>query len=390
MNIAVVTREFSPLTRNGGIGTAMRCLCEFLAVEGGHAVTVYYTGRPHPGMALFAEAMRRRGLRFRPVVSLPGLLLRDPVRRSRKAFSVLVGAQHDVCLFHEFMADGLFCLRTRRRGEGLTDMPMGVVTHGSSLWVDEGNGCVSGEGKRRELYAMERECCALADFLVSPSRYLLGWMRERGWTLPRDTRCIPNFTALPGSVPPRPDGAGQDGTVELVFFGRLEERKGVRVFCEALALLSPELLSGRRVTFLGKEAGFRAADVRAMLARQTAAGLQLALLTGLGPDEARRYLCAGRRLAVMPSLRENSPCVVAECLESGIPFLASSVGGGRELAREEDRNNVFCVPETTALAERLRRALQDGNLPAGRPAHTRETLFAQWQELLREQALQAA
>lgn len=390
MNIAVVTREFSPLTRNGGIGTAMRCLCEFLAAEGGHAVTIYYTGRPHPGMARFAGAMRHRGLRFRPVVSVPGLLLRDPVRRSRKAFSVLARATHDVCLFHEFMADGLFCLRARRQGEGFADMPMGVVTHGSSLWVDEGNGCVATEGKRRGLYAMERECCELADFLVSPSRYLLNWMREHGWTLPRDTRCIPNFTALPGSVPPRPNGAGQDGTVELVFFGRLEERKGVRVFCEALSLLPPELLSGRRVTFLGKEAGFRAADVRAMLARQTAAGLQLTLLTDLGPGEARRYLCAGHRLAVMPSLQENSPCVVAECLESGIPFLASSVGGGRELAREEDREHMFCAPKATILAERLRRALGDGNMPTGRPAHTRETLFAQWQELLREQTRQTA
>lgn len=390
MNIAVVTRELSPLTRNGGIGTAMRCLCEVLASEGGHAVTVYYTGRPHPGMARFAGAMRRRGLHFRPVVSLPGLLLRDPVRRSRKAFAVLAGARHDVCLFHEFMADGLFCLRARRRGEGFADMPMGVVAHGSSLWVDEGNGCVSGEGKRRSLYAMERECCELADFLVSPSRYLLDWMRERGWVLPRDARCIPNFTALPGSVPPQPDGTARHGAVELVFFGRLEERKGVRVFCEALALLPQELLAGRRVTFLGKEAGFRAADVRAMLARQVAGGLRLSFHTDFDPHEALAYLLGGCRVAVMPSLRENSPCVVAECLESGIPFLASSVGGGRELAREEDRDAAFFEPEPAALAKRLRCILQGGSLPTARPAHTRETLFAQWQELLCEQVLQAA
>lgn len=384
MNIAVVTREFSPLTRNGGIGTAMRCLCEHLAVSGGHEVTVYYTGRPYLTLPRFAWRLRRHGIRLRAVVSVPGLLLRDPERRSRKAFSLLSGARHDLCLFHEFMADGVFYLRARHRGQILANTPCVMVTHGSSLWVDEGNDCVAAEGKRRHLYQMERECCELADCLISPSRYLIEWMRERGWKLPDDTRCIPNFTTLPRSVPPRPTATGNDA-VELVFFGRLEKRKGVHIFCKALALLPPDLLAGRRVTFLGKEDGYRADDVRALLARQTDAGARITFLSNLDTWEARRYLCAGRKLAVMPSLRENSPCAVAECLESGIPFLASSVGGGKELVREDDGNSAFFSPDPAVLAEKLIRALREEKIQAVRPAYTQEALFACWQDLLREQ-----
>lgn len=382
MNIAVVTREIAPLTKNGGIGTAVHGLCEELTSRG-HTLTVYYTGRPEWSMWAFAAEMRKHDMRFKPIVSLPGLLLRDPVRRCRKAHAVLSRTRHDVYIFHEFMADGLFCLRAHRQEGAFAHSRLGVVTHGSALWVDEGNGCVAHDGKRRHLYAMEQKCCELADFVVSPSQYLIGWMRDKGWHLPEATHCIPNF--IPSPEKQLPEIATQTGNLEIVFFGRLEERKGVRVFCEALTHLPHALYAGLRVTFLGKEAGFRPEDMRAMLRRPLEAGLRLTFLADYGPQEALAYLRAGHRLAVMPSLRENSPCTVAECLEAGIPFLASSVGGGRELAHAGDRAMSFCAPEAPVLAERLRDVLQGGSLPKARPAYTREELGALWQELLRDQ-----
>lgn len=383
MNIAVITREIAPMTKNGGIGTAVRGLCEALTSHGGHRMTVYYTGRPDWSIGAFSAELRKCGMEFRVILSLPGLLLRDPVRRCRKAYDVLSKTRHDMYLFHEFMADGLFCLRTHRQEGAFANCRLGVVTHGSALWVDEGNGCVARGGKRRHMYAMEQECCELADFVVSPSQYLVDWMREHGWKLPEETHCIPNF--IPVLSDTQPGDATQTGVVEPVFFGRLEERKGLRVFCEALTLLPRELLAGRCVTFLGKEAGYTPDNVQTLLQRQIAEGLRLTFLTDYGPHEALAYLRSGRRLAVMPSLRENSPCAVAECLEQGVPFLASSVGGGKELVRVEDRARMFCVPEASILAERLHCLLRGENMPMARPMYTRETLFAKWQALLAEQ-----
>lgn len=375
MDIAVITREFSPLTRNGGIGTAMRFLCGAL-VAGGHRLTVYYTGRPSARLWPFAREMRRRGFGFRAVIAPLGLLLRDQERRSRTLAAALAGTRHDCLLFHEFMADGWSFLQNRRPGAPLC----GMVTHGSALWVDEGNGDVAADGPRARVYAMERQCCEQADFLVSPSRYLLQWMRGHGWRLPERSLVIPNFTAPLGAVPPgRPEDAAPPR--ELVFFGRLEERKGLRVFCDALRLLPQELLAGREVTFLGREGGYTPERVRASLAPLTASGTRLAFHTGLNAEEARAYLCGTGRLAVMPSLRENSPCVVSECLESGIPFLASSCGGGPELARPEDRD-CFVPPDAATLAKRLGRILANGMPHPARPRHAPEQLLAAWQELL--------
>ena len=380
MDIGVITREFSPLTRNGGIGTAMRFLCDALVTAGGHRLTVYFTGRPSPRLVPFARKMRQNGIRFRPVVAPLGLLLHDQRRRSRAVERALAGTRHDCLLFHEFMADGWACLQKRAPG----GPPCGMVTHGSALWVDEGNGVVVAEGPRAQVYDMERQCCELADFLVSPSRYLLDWMRGRGWKLPTESRVIPNFTSAfagdAGATPHRraPDAAPPR---ELVFFGRLEERKGLRVFCEALLRLPPRLLEGRQATFLGREGGYSVEQVREWLLPLTRAGLRLAFHTNLDAPGARGYLCGEGRLAVMPSLRENSPCVVSECLESGIPFLASAIGGGPELARPGDEG-CFVPPDAAQLAARLGHILANGLPRPALPRHAPAGIFDAWQDLL--------
>ena len=143
------------------------------------------------------------------------------------------------------------------------------------------------------------------------------------------------------------------------------------------------LLAGRQVTFLGREGGYAPAQVAAWLAPLARKGLRLMFRTAMDADEARAYLCGGDRLAVMPSLRENSPCVVHECLESGIPFLASSSGGGPELARPEDRD-AFVAPQAAALAARLGSILADGLPAPARPRHSPAELLHLWQTLLEE------
>ena len=80
MNIAIVTREVSELTKKGGIGTAMRYLCEYLTLCGKHNIAIYYTGRPDIAMPLFSGKMQKRGINFYPIISWFGLLLRDQVK----------------------------------------------------------------------------------------------------------------------------------------------------------------------------------------------------------------------------------------------------------------------------------------------------------------------
>jgi hypothetical protein len=68
-----------------------------------------------------------------------------------------------------------------------------------------------------------------------------------GWALPEQTFHQPLL--LMG--PPKPDAPAENVPIdELVFFGRLESRKGLWLFCEALDRIANKL-RGRIVTFLG-------------------------------------------------------------------------------------------------------------------------------------------
>ena len=65
----------------------------------------------------------------------------------------------------------------------------------------------------------------------------------------------------------------------------------------------------------------------------------------------------------MPALRENSPCAASECPGYSGPFIASSEGGGKELAREEDRAAASCPADALVPTSRLAALLRVILLP---------------------------
>jgi glycosyltransferase involved in cell wall biosynthesis len=386
MNIAFVTREISGLGRAGGIGTAVRHACEHFARHGEHEIHVYYTGRP-----IFGILRYRKEIKTLKILIHCKPLLRNMTRNHTKrvwnTFIMLSSTRHDVYLFHEYAADGFFCFQKKKQGCAFAASALGVITHGSSLWVDEGNGHTDVDAYRQQLYAMEQSCCEHADFLVSPSDYLLDWMRAQGWNLPETSRRIANFRTPPDGVPSvRPAGRLTPSDIrEIVFFGRLEERKGVRIFCDALNMLPGRLLTGRAIVFLGKEDHFREREIRALLRPVLQReGVSLHFLTDYDSMRARAYLRREGVFAVMPSLRENSPCAVGECLEYAVPFIASSVGGGKELIREEDREHTLFFPQKEALAKRLTDILDGEGIATARPSLTQDDIYGEWQSLLRD------
>ena len=90
--------------------------------------------------------------------------------------------------------------------------------------------------------------------IVSPSAYLMAWMRDQGWQLPEQAVVIPYLTRSGATGEPSRAPAHADGRVQrLAFFGRFEERKGVRPFVAGINALEPELLEGIELDFLGRD-----------------------------------------------------------------------------------------------------------------------------------------
>jgi hypothetical protein len=104
--------------------------------------------------------------------------------------------------------------------------------------------------------------------------------------------------------------------------------------------------------------------------------------TELTREAALQELLQPGTLAVMPSLLDNSPNTVSECIEHGIPFVSTNTGGIPELVAEEDRARVLCEPTSAALAERLRDALGDGTFAPARPARPLQEALDEWLQLV--------
>ena len=393
--VCIATYEFVGPTKTGGIGTAYTSLAETLAAAG-HSVTVLFTGwEDGTGLAFsrWVQHYRDRGITLERLPQHSGKRIETGHRHAIRAYEAYRWLRErdgsfDVVHFPEVLGHGYYAVEAKRLGAAFARTTIVVGTHSSTSWVLEANGTLCQALDDFADDFTERRSVAHCDALVSPSGYMLDWMREHGWELP-ERHFIQQYARSSAveraSGPPAdPGGASDtDDEPEIVFFGRLEPRKGVVTFCDALDELAAAGPPAARVTFLGKQSkiGGALAD-EYLLERASAWPFTVSVIDDLGQPEAIAYLTApGRRVTVIPSLADNSPNTVYEALGLRIPFIASRVGGTAELIDVRDLARTTFDPEADrprptraggiALAERLRDAL--GSAP---PAPPRPTVTA--------------
>ena len=379
MKVCLATTEILGAHRNGGIGTATSHLALLLA-HGGHDVTLLNASDDRlEANGLWSSLYRRFGVR---VVRLPleTTAVEPWPLRAPAAYCDHLGARDfDVVIFQDWLGLAFSCTLAKKAGLAFKDTCLVVNTHGSMQWVhDVADVAPSSRGKLVQV-EIERRAVEQADAVISPSTYLVDWMRAQGWRLPPDTRVLQNFLdgfSLAGLKPahtPSPERRSH-----LVYFGRLERRKGVFLFLDAL-LARP--LAERRFTlsFLGREADLGAPAIRRWVLERRPdlmAGLQVH--TGKSAEEAMAYLQESRGLAVIPSYSDNSPCVIWECIEAGVPFVSTVNGGIPELIAPEMRERLLVEPKADTLAARLAQALDDPAWPLAAHAEPPERVGRAW------------
>jgi GT2 family glycosyltransferase/tetratricopeptide (TPR) repeat protein/glycosyltransferase involved in cell wall biosynthesis len=391
VRICIASQEFVGPTRNGGIGTAYTSLARALAAAG-HEVTCLHVDARHSTtqeMQKWIEIYKGYGLTLVPLpeTTKPALLAPLQFIKSYDTLQWLRKNDHfDVIHFPECEAPGYHTLIARQQGVAFGRSTICVGLHSMAVWSLTANQqCVS-DLAEMGLDFMEQQSVALADVVVSPSRYLLEWIAGRGWQLPPE--CYVQQYILPQSartaLAAAPEGARE--ITELVFFGRLEARKGVALFCDALDRLATAMARKiKTVCFLGRETfveGIPGLEyVRSRAKRWT---WKTECLSDRNQLQAMEYIRSPHRLAVMPSLLENSPNTVYECLGSQIAFVASRVGGIPELIAAEDVARVCFEPNAKALAAILAKAVTEGFNPARFAVDPRanEQAWMAWHESL--------
>ena len=385
--VTIVATELRGFLPGGGMGTATTFLALALA-RMGHAVEILVARPDVEAIDPQWEAeYGRAGIRLR--AAPPSGERVEPVHfaRPRNVELALRTDPPDVVVVQDFAAPAYAALRLRQAGLAFTNTLFVVYCHGTRRWVLDMSRKLAVDDLQHVLAVnvLERASLELADVVVSPSGYLVDWMRAQRWRLPERTLVIPYFTRSGATAEPVTRAQVGGKMRRLAFFGRLEEKKGLTAFAAALNTLDPKLLEGVELEFIGKPtATWSPERVEELLAGEARRALRSVSFTGeLEQRAALERLGRAGTLAVMPSTGDNSPNTVYECLERGIPFVAGNAGGIPELVASDDRVDVLCEPTPEGIAATLRPILSgERQLRAPRPAYDAAGSSQQWSEVI--------
>ena len=391
LRVCIATEEILGPVRNGGIASTYYHLAVGLSAQG-HEVTV---------VLLKGKRVQQETLEYwQTYYDDKGVVLhyldwpKEPFERASHPWQGRCLSfyqwlkNHDFDLVHtsEWRGGAYYALMAKRLGIAFQNTLFVVKASSPHIWNRHYQMQSIDYHNLYSVMHLEQRCIEWADMVIGGSAHLLSFMESAGYVLPAGRVFVqPNivdFSFL--NIEDKRDATS--AATNLVFFGRLETRKGLELFCDALDKCVASGDVPDSITFLGKEGVFahRAQLSPKSYIEQRAKNwpLEPQIYTDKGQPEALAFLCSDNYVAVMPSLIENSTMTVYEALVFDIPFLATDVGGTSELLSEESHDTCLVAPEVDALAAKLSRIIDKGQTRAV-PAFNNEDNIQVWYQFHR-------
>jgi glycosyltransferase involved in cell wall biosynthesis/GT2 family glycosyltransferase len=391
--ICLVTDELAGIPPAGGIGAAFLELARVLSSDG-FEVDVLYCQARYVDDKKFPDRLKREmenvGARF--FVLNPYNYTTPAFTPSKISYAIYKwleerDGEYSTIHFHDYKGLAFFPLMARVQSLALLHSHIVVQIHGPSRWALEANSQFYSHPEQIRIDYLERASIELADYIVAPSNYILNWIESNGfqthnckskYTIPN---CLPSETPLP---PTKKDNNGK-GLKTIIFFGRHEQRKGLRIFCDAINIIQKELTNhGIKVVFLGGLGEVNDAPSLFHLEKHSETWeFDCELVTNLTRDDALAYILKQVNPVVcICSPYENSPYTVFEIMNLQLPLIASNQGGAIEL---------FSDPEYPGLIKmnpcELARVLLlniTSRLPAPASANTASSIAQKWRDFHNE------
>lgn len=397
LKVCLVTSEIVGPFKNGGIGTHNYYLMQYLAELEGFSCTIIYNGAIENCNYEYWCSKFRNEYKAEFVWISPS----DPGFKSKALSSCawdqisqanldyLQNNHFDIILFQEMLGGGFRVIQARRSLGQFQNTVLAVMVHSSWQWVNESMQLFPVYGlpemltKYTERYSVEH-----CDVLISPSQYMLNWSATDVDSLPAQQHVLPYLFDPALSKAP-----SHQEVSELIFFGRLEQRKGLILFLDSLKEIQVDFVKQHRgsriaVYFLGRAGQTEDGDGSQTIQRYKKLledSYDLHIISDLGHHEALQFLRNHpAALVVCPSLQDNSPFAVIENILLETNLITCRTGGIPELFQDDSR---LAEPTVTDLSRLLRAGLSN-ELPAIRTNYSIEKARQSWREFFTAQLVQ--
>jgi glycosyltransferase involved in cell wall biosynthesis len=333
MKLCLISREYPPETHIGGIASYTYKTAAALA-RLGHAVHVV-TAAWKPGAEYEENGVHVH--RFaEPRIKPREAQAVAHARRVAETIAAIAG-RFDVIQACEWGGEAAwYALAPQRRAPLVTRLA-------TPLFLVEQLNQNSRYGARGLVYRyMEYTQTRRSDGIISPTR-ALAEIVCRGWKIAPE-----RVTVVPTGMDPAPVLANSGGPLPevlqgqdyLLYFGRLEERKGVHILGQAL----PAVLAAHptlKAVFVGDDLTYRGGSMQAaIIAVNQAHADRLIFLPRLPQGELFPIIKAAR-LVALPSLWENLANTCLEAMQLGRPVVVTRHCGFEEVI--EDNISGFLV-----------------------------------------------
>jgi len=341
MNVLYISREYPPETAWGGIATYTADLAEKLA-DKGHNVTVlaYSPDKEKDELQNNVHVIRTS---FLYLYKLYPIRIFSLVRRIVRKQAI------DVIEVPEHGAEALVYQRMREK-------PIVVRLHGPTSYWDS-----KLTPFQKILDYAEKIQTKEADSITSPSRTLARDVCRR-WKLDiRQVKVIPNGINLrkleETASKYKPT---KIGSKYILFFGRLEERKGPHLLADSLPEVF-EKIPCLKAVFVGKNGSYQDTTMAHYIITRNWKYRERLVFTGYIPRSDLISIICNSELVVLPSLREPFGYTILESMSLGKCVVASSCGAFQELI-EDGRSGFLVKINPKELAEKIIYCLSEVDL----------------------------
>jgi glycogen(starch) synthase len=349
MNICFFSKEYPPETHVGGIGTYTYNMASAL-VTLGHTVHVISStmknDRSEWDRGVRVHRIQKQAFRLKELSLLSySYAVAKKVSRINCEFDIIQSSEYGGEAF-------FFALRKK--------YPLITRLATPYFLIERMNGKVF-VGPRPLFNWMEKKQTLLSDGVFTSTRAIAEAVTDEWEIDVSAVEIIPNSVDVSrivelGKGEPGPDiSAGDD---YLLYFGRLEERKGIHILARAL----PEVFRAFphiKMVFVGSDDGYRGSSMKEHIESTLRKfSKQIVFIDNLAQKDLFPIV-RGARMVVLPSLWEAFGFVCVEAMALGRPVIASSGSGFQEIIEDNASGYLVEPGNSRLLAEKIISCLQD-------------------------------